>query len=190
VWGALAQVLTGSYIARRYYNTVGGDGARSIAQGIIASSLQGGSTLAKLNLAWCSVTDDGAIALAEALVQPGSALAHLDLRWNHISILSVVKLAEAIAHPDSRLELLDLRYNRIGDDGAAALARALTLPGAHVATLELGAYDFGVRFWFKIAAIIPLFEDPFRLTFSFTRWCFYSAHFTLTLSSATCIRKE
>ena len=70
-----------------------------------------------------NISDEGAIALAEALKE-NETLRKLGLRDNKISDEGARALTEALKENKS-LEELRLNYNKISDEGAIALAEAL-----------------------------------------------------------------
>ena len=72
-----------------------------------------------------AVGDDGAVALADALLNnPNSAVRILHLSWNNINTKGAVALAKALDGPTSKLSELNLQNNRgIVNDGAVALMR-------------------------------------------------------------------
>ena len=83
-----------------------------------------------LDLNKISISDAGAIALAQAL-HHNSTLDMLDLSHNNISDVGAIALAQALHH-NSTLKGLSLSRNNISDAGATALAQALH----HNSTLE------------------------------------------------------
>ncbi|KAF9926889.1 hypothetical protein BGZ67_007894 [Mortierella alpina] len=118
------------------YNSIGGDGAKALAE-----ALKINSAPATLNLHYNQIRDDGAKALSEAL-KTRSTLTTLDLSDNSIGHKGSRALAEAlktnktltilylysiaIGHSgDTALIELGTNNNSIGDDGAKALTEAL-----------------------------------------------------------------
>ena len=89
----------------------------------LAQALHHNSTLTQLNLSNNSISDAGAVALAQAL-HHNSTLTHLYLSNNSISDAGAVALAQALHH-NSTLTHLYLFNNSISDAGAVALAQAL-----------------------------------------------------------------
>ena len=77
------------------------------------------------SLSWMymSISDTGAVALAQAL-QHNSTLKELDLSESNINDAQAVALAQALHH-NSTLKELYLSKNNISDAGAVALAQAL-----------------------------------------------------------------
>ena len=96
----------------------------------LAQALHHNSTLKELYLSNNSIGDAGAVALAQAL-HHSSTLKELYLSNNSISDAGAVALAQALHH-NSTLKELDLSNNIIRDVGAEALAQALH----HNSTLE------------------------------------------------------
>lgn len=76
-----------------------------------------------LRLSGCQVSNDGAIAIAEALIQDNH-ISNLELAYNVIQDKGAKALAEALKRNKS-LTSLNLRQNRINQDGGKALANML-----------------------------------------------------------------
>ena len=94
------------------------DGAVALSQ-----VLHHNSTMQELDLSDNSISDAGAVALAQAL--HNSTMQKLDLSHNSISDDGAVALAQALHN--STMQKLDLSDNSISDDGAVALAQALPM---------------------------------------------------------------
>jgi Ran GTPase-activating protein (RanGAP) involved in mRNA processing and transport len=91
-----------------YYNSIGDDGAKAIAE-----ALKDNTVLTTLYLGYNSIGDDGAKAIAEAL-KVNTVLTSLDLRSNLIGDDGAKAIAEALKD-NYVLTTLDLDNNRIGD---------------------------------------------------------------------------
>ena len=89
----------------------------------LAQALHHNSTLTDLNLSNNSISGAGAVALAQAL-HHNSTLTDLNLSHNSISGAGAVALAQALHH-NSTLTDLNLSHNSISGAGAVALAQAL-----------------------------------------------------------------
>ena len=89
----------------------------------LAQALHHNSTLKALYLSYNSISDAGAVPLAQAL-HHNSTLEWLYLSNNSISDAGAVALAQALHH-NSTLKELKLSNNSISDAGAVALAQAL-----------------------------------------------------------------
>ena len=104
--------------------------------------------LESLSLDRCGLGDDGAAAIARALLRgEGGRLVSLDLSGNGIGPRGIAALASALAEAPSAsraasLQTLILDGNHVGDEGAAALAAALTTHTA-LSTLSLHACAVG-----------------------------------------------
>ena len=111
--------------------------------------------LHSLHLRSISIGDDGAAALAEALMESMyeqhdvPTLRELTLCGNWIETAGAVSLGEALHFCE--LERLDLSGNRIGDEGAIAIADALSQPGSALRELLLDDCDIGARGGIAIA---------------------------------------
>ena len=89
----------------------------------LAQALHHNSTLKELNLSHNNLSDAGATALAQAL-HHNSTLKELNLSHNNISDAGAIALAQALHH-NSTLKELNLSHNNLSDAGATALAQAL-----------------------------------------------------------------
>lgn len=96
------------------------------------------------------IGDAGARSLAAALPR----LHTLRLACNGVGAEGAKHLAEALQRPDCRTRTLDLTRCPVGGDGAAALAAALRC-GARLRTLELGSCGVGPRGASSLAAALP-----------------------------------
>ncbi|KAI4873945.1 hypothetical protein NFI96_025803 [Prochilodus magdalenae] len=81
--------------------------------------------LEKLELEWCSITDELCAALITALKLNPSHLRELNLNNNYVGISGVKELSGLLMKPDCTLEKLELYDCRITDEDCAALFRAL-----------------------------------------------------------------
>ena len=100
-------------------NSISDAGAEALTQALLHHNC----TLTRLDLLKSSISDAGAVALAQAL-HHNSTLTRLDLSKNSIGDAGAVALAQALHH-NSTLTRLDLSKNSISDAGAVALAQAL-----------------------------------------------------------------
>ena len=117
-------------------------GAAAIVRAL--ATHEGTRHLRELQLDDCSLGDDAAVALAEALHELGGGeLSTLDLQGNAIAVAGATALARAIGGGGaSHLSLLFLGGNRIGDGGCAALAAALPA-AARLQFLQLQQNEIG-----------------------------------------------
>ena len=117
-------------------------GAAAIVRAL--ATHEGTRHLRELQLDDCSLGDDAAVALAEALHELGGGeLSTLDLQGNAIAVAGATALARAIGNGGaSHLSLLFLGGNRIGDGGCAALAAALPA-AARLQFLQLQQNEIG-----------------------------------------------
>jgi Ran GTPase-activating protein (RanGAP) involved in mRNA processing and transport len=91
-------------------NSIGDNGVRLIAQGIIENE---DTCLQSLDVSWNGIKDAGAGFLAEMLMQ-NSALTHLNLKCNFICDSGMKVLAESLK-ADMALEVLNLVGNQMRD---------------------------------------------------------------------------
>ena len=115
---------------------LGDDGAAAVA-GLLRT---GASALTTVDLAFNTIGDEGARALAMA-VCANSRLTRLNLGHNQVGDAGAVVLAEAI-RGNAVVNDVDLAYNEIGDVGASALAKALLEAESSLA-LDVGHNELG-----------------------------------------------
>uniref|UniRef100_A0AAY5EH10 NACHT LRR and PYD domain-containing protein n=1 Tax=Electrophorus electricus TaxID=8005 RepID=A0AAY5EH10_ELEEL len=101
--------------------------------------------LEKLDLFWCSITDEGCAALASALrSNPSSHLRELNLNLNKPGDSGVKQLSAVLEDPHCKLEKLNLSWCSITEEGCAALASALrSNPSSHLRELNLNLNKLG-----------------------------------------------
>ena len=128
--------------------TIGVEGAKSLAAALETSALT------SLHLSGCAIHDEGAKALAQALVVNGGRLTTLDLGHNAIGAEGAAALAEAIRSSDVALSSLLLRGNQICGEGARALAEALK-NNHKLTTLNLGSNEIEAAGAKALAAALP-----------------------------------
>lgn len=103
---------------------IGSNDCDSTGAVAIASLLRFNHTLKHVHMGGNQVGDAGAEAIAKELQQSNRSLETLHLDWNHISDQGGIALGEALMH-NSSLVSLDLSGNHIADIGGIALAKAL-----------------------------------------------------------------
>jgi len=109
-----------------------------------AYKLEIDSTCVRLKLSGALLGDDGAQALADALlVDEAPSLKSMELRDNDMSAAGASAIGRALRQgAGARLERLDLTGNRIGDDGAKAVAGAMR-SAARLEGVALGGNGIG-----------------------------------------------
>ncbi|XP_036417473.1 NACHT, LRR and PYD domains-containing protein 12-like, partial [Colossoma macropomum] len=105
--------------------------------------------LQKLQLGFCSITNDGCADLVKALKSnPSSHLRELDLSWNKPGDSGLMELSDLLEDPHCKLEKLHLYECSITEEGWATLVNALKLnPSSHLRELDLSSNkpgDLGV----------------------------------------------
>ncbi|KAI4881397.1 hypothetical protein NFI96_030495 [Prochilodus magdalenae] len=96
--------------------------------------------LQKLDLSFCSITEEGYTALASALKSnPSSHLKELDLRGNDPGYSGVKMVIAILEDPNCKLKTLRLSNSRITEEGCAALSSAIDLNPSHLIELDLSA---------------------------------------------------
>jgi len=121
----------------------------------LVSSLLPLTGLAKLDLNYNSIGDDGAKQVAQ-LIQDGSSLTFLDLVKNSIQAPGVQALAEALGKNRS-LKALHLGMNQIGDEGLMHLAGALTT-NETLLTLDIEVNQIGAKGVEELAVVLTDFN--------------------------------
>jgi Ran GTPase-activating protein (RanGAP) involved in mRNA processing and transport len=92
----------------------------------IADGLGSNSTVLKIDLLSCHLSDDDVSTLAQKLVSQNTTLEKLDLDNNLITSTGVGMLLETMEQNNNSITDLDLQRNPyIGDEGASLLARSL-----------------------------------------------------------------
>ena len=82
-------------------------------------------SICNLNVSSMEITDEGVIAIAEAL-KINSTLQTIYLDYNEIGVEGAIAIAEALKI-NSTLQEINLDDNEIGDEGAIAIAEALKI---------------------------------------------------------------
>jgi len=106
-----------------------------------------GSSLARLELCYNNIGDQGAIAIAHTIVMKDLNLRFLDLSYNGVGDEGAQAVGYALAGEHKgggkpTIEILELEGNQIGDMGGVALGAAL-FKTPHLLRLNLGANDLG-----------------------------------------------
>jgi Leucine-rich repeat (LRR) protein len=92
----------------------------------IADGLGSNSTLLKIDLSRCCLSDGDVSTMAQALGARNTALQKLALGWNSITSTGVGMLLEAMEQNNNSITDLDLRWSHsIRNEGACLLARSL-----------------------------------------------------------------
>ncbi|KAL7844784.1 hypothetical protein SRHO_G00233230 [Serrasalmus rhombeus] len=136
-------------------NQLGDSGVKKICE--ILKNPQ--SVLQKLQLSFCSITEEGYAALASALKsKPSSHLIELDLSGNNPGDTGVKTLINLLDDPNSNLKKLRLSFCSITEEGYAALASALkSNPSSQLIELDLSGNDPGDT---GVKTLINLLDDP------------------------------
>lgn len=100
------------------------------------------SSLQRLVLANCGLTDACAPRIADLLVGAPCPLEYVDLQRNSFSNVGTIALAAALKS-NRRLLTLILRFNQIGDAGAIAIGVALHAGSSPLRELDLGGNRIG-----------------------------------------------
>lgn len=91
----------------------------------LANLLKNSASLQTLSVEWNQIASAGCIHIAHALHMNNSLL-HLDLRNNGINDDGAIALANAVVEPNMTLKTLDLRWNQITDRGAEKFEKPIT----------------------------------------------------------------
>jgi hypothetical protein len=91
----------------------------------IVDGLGSNSTLLKINLSSCCLTDGSVSILAQTLGSRNTTLQDLNLANNSITSTGVGVLLETMEQNSHHITDLDLQWNPIGSEGASLLARSL-----------------------------------------------------------------
>ncbi|XP_036416484.1 NLR family CARD domain-containing protein 3-like [Colossoma macropomum] len=113
--------------------------------------------LEKLELWDCSITDEGCVALFNALKSNPSHLRQLNQDYNKPGESGVKKLSDLLEDPHCKLEKLQLFNCSITEEGCVALFKALKSNPSHLRELELNHNKSGES---GVKELSDLLEDP------------------------------
>ena len=105
-------------------NPIGSSGCHSVS--VMVANISFGSTLSKLNLSQCDLSDEGILSLAKAgKSRSCTGLARLDLSANSITQTGACALAESLIKSFSHLIELNLAKNNLGFAGVVMIMKCL-----------------------------------------------------------------
>ncbi|XP_073671593.1 NACHT, LRR and PYD domains-containing protein 3-like [Paramisgurnus dabryanus] len=136
----------------------------------------------KVQLNWCSITDEGCVALTSALRSNPSHLTHLNLSFNNLRDSGVKLISDVLKNPDCKLEILKLCSCNITAEGCVALTSALRSNPSHLTHLSMSnnnLRDSGVK---KISDVLK--NPDCKLQKLDLSWCNITAEGCVALTSA------
>uniref|UniRef100_A0AAR2JU60 NACHT domain-containing protein n=1 Tax=Pygocentrus nattereri TaxID=42514 RepID=A0AAR2JU60_PYGNA len=115
-------------------NNVGNFGVKHLSELLMHSQ----SSLEKLHLSFCTVTEEGYAALASSLKsKPSSHLIQLDLRGNNPGDTGVKKLMDLLDNPNCKLKTLRLLKSSIEEEVCDSLTKVLGISPLLLTELDL-----------------------------------------------------
>lgn len=127
------------------------------------------TTLTKLTLSRCGITDDDASNIAQIL-RKNSTLIELDLSKNNVADEGLIKIAQALEH-NITLETINLSGNKFGKKGADEISRIilknLTLKNLYVSeceNLDEDSYITLLQALVNQRGLISIYLDDNKLT--------------------------
>uniref|UniRef100_A0AAR2IZT9 Uncharacterized protein n=1 Tax=Pygocentrus nattereri TaxID=42514 RepID=A0AAR2IZT9_PYGNA len=116
------------------------------------------STLEKLQMNKCSITEEGCAALSSALCSNPSHLIELDLSENQLGDSGVKKICSLLRKSNCKLSKLNLSFCNVTEGGYTALSSALkSNSSSHLVELDLRGNDPGHR---GVKMLTDLVDDP------------------------------
>ncbi|XP_073722155.1 NLR family CARD domain-containing protein 3 [Misgurnus anguillicaudatus] len=136
----------------------------------------------KFQLNWCSITDEGCVALTSALRSNPSHLTHLNLSFNNLRDSGVKLISDVLKNPYCKLEILKLCSCNITAEGCFALTSALRSNPSHLTHLSMSnnnLRDLGVKL---ISDVLK--KTDWKLQKLDLSWCNITAEGCVALTSA------
>uniref|UniRef100_A0A8C1X518 Uncharacterized protein n=1 Tax=Cyprinus carpio TaxID=7962 RepID=A0A8C1X518_CYPCA len=119
------------------------------------------SSLEKLNLCGCSITEKQCLSLTSVLKTNPSHLRELDLSWNKMKNTGVNRLCDVLKDSHCKLERLSLICCEMTDEGCSALTSALKSNPSHLKELNLSGNHLGQSGVKNICALLS--NSQFKL---------------------------